>query len=355
MKSKGFQEPEESPYYYARIEEIQKQQKTLLGIEINEKIRKINVPKKWISNTFIALFYKPAGDIVCPHFWELKPFKGCPFECSYCYLQGTFFGNKKPKKKDMSKLARVLDDFLKWADAKGLKLLLNAGETTDSLAIPSWAEDFINTVLPILERHKHHKILLLTKGGTQHIKPLLKIPEEKRKYFIASFSINPQIIAKKYELGTPPPEDRLKAAKKLQEEGYKVRIRIDPMMPIEGWRAYYSMLIEIMINKFDVNPEIATIGSLRGLRKTIKYAKDRSWTIFFRQGEWTNWGYKIRKDVRIDMYTIVIEKLKSLGYKGHIALCKETIDVWEKLYKENLLDHPGTYGIWENVKCNCKL
>ena len=29
------------------------------------------------------------NDIVCPHFLELKWAYGCPFNCAYCYLQGT--------------------------------------------------------------------------------------------------------------------------------------------------------------------------------------------------------------------------------------------------------------------------
>jgi len=28
-------------------------------------------------------------DIVCPHFLELKWALGCPFNCAWCYLQGT--------------------------------------------------------------------------------------------------------------------------------------------------------------------------------------------------------------------------------------------------------------------------
>jgi len=30
------------------------------------------------------------GDVVCPHFLELKWATGCPYSCAWCYLQGTF-------------------------------------------------------------------------------------------------------------------------------------------------------------------------------------------------------------------------------------------------------------------------
>ena len=349
----------EDDYYIVRENEI------IPGISLESFIEtlhkdgrsllKLQVPKKWIRNTYISLFNKPAGDIVCPHFWELKPFIGCPFKCSYCYLQGTFFGKKEPRRKDYDKMVKVLEEFLSWANTKGIRLLLNTGELADSLAIPSWTKEFIDKVLPILEKYKYHKVLFLSKGGTYHIKTLLEIPEDKRKYFIVSFSINPPIIKELFEHETADPLDRLKAAKKLQELGYTVRIRIDPMIPVEGWRAHYTILVKTMFEDIGLIPERITIGSLRGLAKTIKYSSARNWLEYLKSGEKTRWGLKIKRELRLDMYTIVIEKIGGYGFKGPIALCKETLDVWNELSKKGLLQHPGRYGIWENVHCNCKL
>ena len=346
---------DESNFYYARDYELVSSRALLLSSSINDKVRRIIVPRKWISGRFVALFNKPAGDIVCPHFWELKPFKGCPYQCVYCYLQGTFYGDKSAKLKDLDKMAEDLRKFLSWATDRGLKVLLNAGETTDSLAVPEWTEKFLNKVLPILEKYKYHKILLLSKAGTKNIQPLLDVPKELRKYLIVSFSVNPPIISEKYEIGTAPPLDRLKAAKILQEEGYTIRVRIDPIIPVEGWRAYYCILIKVILEDFKLHPEVITIGSLRGLKKTIKYATDKSWTKYFEGGERTRWGLKIKRVLRFDMYRIILEKLKSMNYNGHVALCKETLEMWKELSKLGLICDPGTYGVWENVKCNCKL
>ena len=46
-------------------------------------------------------------DVVCPHFLELKWANGCPFNCAWCYLQGTFRfldRGKKPFIKDWTKI-----------------------------------------------------------------------------------------------------------------------------------------------------------------------------------------------------------------------------------------------------------
>ena len=45
-------------------------------------------------------------DVICPHFLELKWANGCPFDCSWCYLQGTFrflVRKKTPFVKDIEK------------------------------------------------------------------------------------------------------------------------------------------------------------------------------------------------------------------------------------------------------------
>ena len=64
--------------------------------------------------------------------------------------------------------------------------------------------------------------------------------------------------------------------------------------------------------------------------------------------------HEIEKDLRVEIYTFIIKKIREAGYSGPIALCKETMDVWENLIDSGLLSDPGSFGVWENVLCNCK-
>jgi len=268
-------------------------------------------------------------------------------------LQGTFFGNKAPRLKDLEKTAEQLEEFLSWTASVGIKLLLNVGELCDSLAIPKWTAKVLEKVIPILERYPGNKLLFLTKAGKNNIYFLLNNPEFSR-FVITSFSLNPQYVINNFEIGTAPLDCRLEAAQKLQEKGYEVRFRIDPIIPVEKWYVHYSELIKTIFEGFDVEPERITIGSLRGLKKTILYAKNKDWLRFLDKKEKTGWGLKIRKDLRICLYSTLIKEIRKYGYKGHIALCKETPDIWRILSTENLLLDPGKPSIWENVKCNCK-
>ncbi len=348
--------------YFARSYELKKgKQKTLIPIERKprDNIFPITVPNRWVSgvgSSIVCLFSKTSSDIVCPHFWELKAWTGCPFNCSYCYLQGTFRGakRKKPRIKDKHRIIKFLAEFLSWADSVGLRTLLNAGEIADSLAVPEFVRRFLEMALPILDKHPDHKILFLTKGGTKHIKVLEEIPPNMRDRFIISFSINPQAVAKRYEHGAADPLDRINAAQIALEMGFEVRIRIDPIIPVEGWILYYTQLIDVLLDK--VNPSRITIGSLRALKKTINFTHDNSWLEYIKMfPERTSWGLRVEHKLRVRMFSIIIETLKSRGYKGYIALCKEPYTVWSELHQMGLLNSPGKPTIWENVMCNCKL
>jgi spore photoproduct lyase len=336
-------------YFYPRKEELIRRE----VFNFNIQSKPFLIPRKWLKNSYISFFYKTPKNIVCPHFWLLKPFIGCPYECSYCYLQGTFFGDKKPKLKDLEKMVKTLKEFFSWSSSIGINLLLCVGELADCLAIPKWTEIFLEKTIPIMEKYPGNKLLFLSKAGKDNIYPLLD-DDQLKKFLIVSFSVNPQKVVEKFERRTACLKDRLEAMRMIQKKGYKIRIRIDPMIPIENWEFHYSELTKAIFDEFKLKPERITIGSLRGLKKTMFYAKDKSWISYLDEKEKTGWGLKIRKDLRISLYATVLEEIRKHGFNEHLALCKETPDIWEILAKKNLLPFPGSSPSWENVRCNCK-
>lgn len=295
----------------------------------------------------IRYFRKTPPSIVCPHFWELNWAYGCPFNCAWCYLQGTFRGNKTPNFPNMLKW--ILNAIQEVFDNKEDPILkkpnvFNTGELTDSLmeySLPDRTFFWIEKICDKFEEQNKHKVLLLTKSS--NVDFLLK---KFRKQTIPSFSLNAIPVAKKWELGAHPVDKRIEAGKKLSEAGYKVRIRIDPIVPVINWEEYYRELVDKIFSNF--KPERITIGSLRGLSKTIRFAKgDRTWINFLTEKN-TGWGRKIEFDKRFLMYSTIINHLKDKHNYTKIALCKETLEVWKKLKID-----AGTYPNWKNCKCNC--
>jgi len=275
-------------------------------------------------------------DVVCPHFMELKWAYGCPFDCAWCFLKGTLRlldTKTKPVVKDFTKIQTHLESFFK-NDGQSAELL-NAGELSDSLMTENTDNPFSRFVIPLFEGQDLHKVLFLTKSI--NIRNLERIKHHEK--VIISFSLNAPSVARKWERA-PSVEKRLGAAEILSRLGYETRVRIDPIVPIENWKNEYSGLIDSMFDKFV--PERITLGSLRGLRSTLNNAKDKSWVTFM--GEGSNWGRKVAFETRYKIYSTIIEYLKTEYHYSKIALCKETIEMWDELgldYKE--------------IRCNCLL
>ncbi len=152
-----------------------------------------------------------------------------------------------------------------------------------------------------------------------------------------SFSLNAIPVADKWEKA-PKVMKRLEAAKKLYEEGFEVRTRIDPMIPVENWERHYIHLIDLTFEKF--SPERITLGSLRGLQSTINGCADKSWAKYL--SESSNWGKKVDINQRLAMYKKIISYLAEKYNYSNVALCKETKAVWGILNMD-----------YKKIKCNC--
>ncbi|MCD6453326.1 MAG: hypothetical protein J7K77_03465, partial [Dehalococcoidales bacterium] len=273
-------------------------------------------------------------DVICPHFLELKWAYGCPFDCAWCYLKGTFRflpAKTKPVIKDYKKIELHTRRFL---DEVTTPEILNTGEIADSLMGEGLSQPFSKFIIPMFEEQNRHKVLFVTKSD--NIKHLLEIKPHNQ--VIVSFSLNADEIAKRWERGAPPVDRRIEAGRKLTQAGYEVRIRIDPIVPVLDWNIQYVNLINQIFTSF--TPERITLGSLRGLQTTINGSTDRSWVQYLTEN--SNWGKKVDFKTRYELYATVINQLKENYNYKEIALCKETVAMWKRLGMD-----------YKKIKCNC--
>lgn len=297
----------------------------------------------------IRLFDKTPPGIVCPHFWILNWARGCPYDCSYCYLALTYrVQGKKPHFYPWNQVGKAINHFFKEHLAPEL---LNTGELADSLMNPKIMKIICHLFWFWWKTRPTHKILLLTKGTNTDF--LHDASREGRKYqpfVVASFSVNADTVAATWEKGAPPPLQRLGAAHQLRNAGFETRIRIDPIVPIRHWWIRYKKLIEDMMQSGGEYHTRITLGTPRWFPALPYWLKRAGATDdFFEQfkdnrercvdGRW-------RLKNRLEIYQFMISTLREYGYKGPIALCKETVDVWEQLW--NLLGMKP-----EECLCNC--
>lgn len=267
------------------------------------------------KSKFVKLFDKTPSSILCPHFYELILSNGCPYNCSYCYLKLTFRGKTNPVlfNNNWSRVESELD-----AIDHGV---FSTGELADSLAV----------VPPLLERAMDYfgdqtskYLLLLTKSTNIDI---LRHKTPNRQ-IITSFSVNSIPAAREYEKGAPDPVKRLEVAEELKEMGWRVRIRIDPII-LESGLEHYESICKLVS---ELSPEVVTIGTLRqypGVHRFSKHAPRKE----LKRAPDGRMRYPTQR--RIEIYKQVSNWL---GFQP--ALCKEAFKMWEALG-------------WDFRECNC--
>ena len=237
----------------------------------------------------------------------------------------------KPVIKDINKVRLHVKAFL---DEVKEPEILNTGEIADSLMMENGSNTFSKFIIPMFESQNKHKVLFVTKSN--NIKNLLKINPHNQ--VIVSFSLNALPVVQLWESKAPTLLQRMRATEELYKAGYEVRIRIDPMVPIDNWEKPYRDLLDNIFSRFW--PERITIGSLRGLQSTVNSTKDKSWVRYLK--ETSNWGKKIDFTTRLKMYSSIITYLRKEYKYSRVALCKETKAMWQKLGMN-----------YKNIKCNC--
>ncbi len=273
-------------------------------------------------------------NVVCPHFLELKWAYGCPFDCAWCYLKGTFRflpTHTRPVIKDYEKIELHTRRFLSQVTTPEI---LNTGEIADSLMWEGSNKAFSKFIIPIFEEQDRHKVLFVTKSD--NINTLLEINPHNQ--VIASLSLNADNVAQRWERGAPSVHRRIEAGRKLSQAGYEVRIRIDPIVPVSDWKTHYTNLVDQIFRSFA--PARITLGSLRGLQSTINGATDKSWQEYLKEN--SNWGKKVEFNTRYEIYATIIDLLKQRYNYKEVALCKETLAMWAKLGMD-----------YRKIKCNC--
>lgn len=273
------------------------------------------------KSKFIHRFNSPKG-IVCPHFWILNWAHGCPYGCTYCYLQQTlkFTGYIPTIFTNVKDMFMQVENFL----SKHKSQVLSLSAATDPLFWLNYKDyGIVEDLISILDNDKNNNCLLIT-TKIDNVSKLLNLTSSQNT--LISFSINSDFVAKTYESNTPNSIKRLAAAKKLLNANWRVRIRIDPMIPHirhnSYWRTGYSNLIQ----KISPQIERITLGSLRyynGLYKRLnglcRISRDGS-----------DGRYRVPISSRLQMYSLAIEKLNDIGIgSNRIGLCKETEKLWE--------------------------
>jgi spore photoproduct lyase len=290
------------------------------------------------KSPFIEQFQHPLGR--CAKFYKLTAYNNCNFWCEYCYLYLTF--RTSPVSTHFVNYDSILRDIEKFdrQSIPGFLRVLNLGELGDPLAVDD-VTGLSEKLVPFMPAHAPStKLLFLTKSDC--IRNLLEVKHGGQT--IISFSVNTDKVWQYLEHRTPSPVDRLKAARKVQEAGYEVRLRIDPVVRYSTWKEDYCDLAKTIFEH--VKPTRITIGEYRpaeGLSSHIKARFPQS-PLLKINGSLIIEAGKLRypRDRRVEMFCTIVNGIRRWNKNVQIALCKESPQIWRAVGLEE-----------RGLCCNC--
>ncbi len=163
----------------------------------------------------------------------------CFCSCTYCFIQ-TIFDDRTPTlyvntPSLVSELSAFLED--------NPEAWVSTGEYLDSFQL----DDITRTNELLIDVFRHHPkstLELRTK-----IDNVAHLPDDPPGNILVTYSINPPEVIKRVEPGTASFERRLEMAGVLFSKGYRVALRIDPIIPTKSFASSYKELPVLIQNQ----------------------------------------------------------------------------------------------------------
>lgn len=275
--------------------------------------------------------------MICCNYFVINTGPGCIYDCHYCFLQS--FMNSP-----LMSVYGNLDDMFSELDRKlrGKKgsFRVGTGEYSDSLAI----EDLTGISSILVRRFADMKnVTLELKTKSAAVDPILNL--NHGGHTVVAWSLNPQSLIDEIEEGTSSLEERLNAARRCVDAGYRVAFHFDPMVHIVDWERAYNEVIDLLFDTIPAN-RIAwiSIGTFRyspGLREIVqvRFPDDRLTAQEMIQGG--DGKYRYFKTIRKQMYESVLRRIRSRSSDVFTYFCMETQSMWSRIYG-SVPDSPST-------------
>jgi len=283
----------------------------------------------WIKN-YSGRFIKPCPgtkEMRCCNYIILNQMVNCPFNCTYCYLQ--FYLNE-PYICIYANIDKMIYELKNYLDNKQY-VRIGTGEFTDSLVFDS-ITGFSKITVPFFKDYSKNIIELKTKSI--EIENLLEINHSGN--VVVSWSLNPDIIIKTEEKGTPVLSERLEAARKCQDNGYLIGFHFDPIIYFKSWESHYENVVKEVFRY--INPgnifciSLGTFRYLSPLKEKIIEKFPGSRIIYEEQHPGLDGKMRYFVDLRIEIYKKMIKWINEYGGDVFVYLCMESEKVWQKVF-----------------------
>lgn len=256
---------------------------------------------------------------LCCDYYVLNLGVGCFYDCTYCFLHH-YMNTPFIVYANIDDLITEVSEFCAAKPDKTIRL--GSGEFIDSVGFNEIV-DLNKILVPALSAIPNLLFEIKTKSG--NIEGLLGLEHNKR--VVISWSVNPQKIIDTEETFANSLENRLEAAQKCQQAGYKIGFHFDPMIHYSHWQADYRQVADLIFEHVDPqNIAWISLGTLRfnpGLKPIMQKKFPKSNLVY---GELiTGLDGKMRyfMGIRKTMFKSIIEHIRSYSRSVPVYLCME--------------------------------
>ncbi len=264
---------------------------------------------------------------------------GCPYDCTYCYLQDYQNLPAIVLPADLEPFLNQMGSVLK--QKPGFFTRIGTGEFADSLAL-DWLTEYSKTLVPFF---KNKPVILELKTKSDCVENLLELDHGGRT--VIAWSVNPERFSKE-EKRTAPVHKRLEAAQLCEKAGYGTAFHFDPILQAANWEEDYQDLVRDLFNHVGISLRWISLGTLRfhkDLRGVAEFRHPDS-EIFLGEQRLDVSDQKMRyaDEARVSVYRKMISWIKQFNEKVPIYLCMEPPEIWKTVFESK--PYQGRIDSW---------
>jgi spore photoproduct lyase len=265
----------------------------------------------------------------CCGYQILSPIIQCSLGCTYCILQAYFPHSNIRIFANLDDMLEELKDHLTIFSERVHRI--GTGEFSDSLLLDSLTHSS-ELLVPFFARQSNAVLELKTKTAQVD---LLK-PLDHRGHTIVAWSLNPDSVIEKEESKTASLRERLAAAGRCQEWGYRMAFHFDPLLFYPEWKHGYREVVDHLFSVIDPRSIVwISLGALRFMPSLKSIIRERHPTTTILDEEFIpGLDGKLRyfRDLRVEMYRHLRELLLEKDKNLCIYLCMESDDIWREVF-----------------------
>jgi spore photoproduct lyase len=226
-------------------------------------------PKLVLARKHGELVY-PCSDVAPnfghANFYYAVPMQNCLYDCEYCYLQGmytsanlVYFVNQK----------EMMDRVLELSEELG-EIYLCIAYDNDLLAM----EGMLGVTAEWVEGLRGaDRVTVEVRTKSANFRAIKKLKPADN--FILAWTLSPAPVIERFEAGTPGLEARIGAMTEAMRAGWRVRLCLDPLLPVQGWTETYDELFERLDQEssFWTKLEDSSYGLFRMPKQILRQAR----------------------------------------------------------------------------------